>query len=87
MKSNEKYPALKSLLKIYNIMGYAIIVITVLVSIYLFTGVDDSPLANNRDVYNSMALTLLCGFFSTLLAFTSAEGIQLFMDIEKNTCK
>jgi len=80
MKSNEKYPALKIVSNIYRIVGYAIIVISIVAAIYFW----DEGIKGYQTSY-LIGMTLSVGLFGSLFAFTTAEGIQLFMDIEKNT--
>ena len=76
---NEKYPALKFEVKLYRILGWICLVITIFVTIILL---------GDAWTVKEIAIALvkfLAGLLGTLFIFTLGESIQLFIDIENNT--
>ncbi len=64
--------------KIYKILGWVCIAITIIVPIIMIVTTYSIKVVAAR-----LLITILAGLLTTLFCFTLAEGIQLFMDIEK----
>lgn len=82
----DKYPTLTLVTTIYKIMGYAVIVISVILAI-LFWILVSTQQGSNYVPYYIITISLTVGLFGSLIAFTIGKLIQLLMDIEKNTRK
>ena len=73
--TNERYPALTTISKVYRICAFIVIVASVIYFLFLWAMVE--PLL--------ALVSIPCAFLIVLGLFAASEGIKLFIDIEYNT--
>ncbi len=83
----KKYPALMIVYTIYKYLGYAVILICVLLAILLWNLANTHNSVHFVSYQKIITISLLVGLFGSLIAFTNAKVLLLLMDIEKNTRK
>lgn len=74
---SKKYPALKTVAWLYKIFALFCAVISVVM--FLFS------IISGGNTINSGTVALMVGGFICLTGFAAAEGIQVLIDIERNT--
>ena len=74
---SKRYPALKTIAWLYKIFALFCAVIGVIV--FLFS------IINGGSAINSGTVVLMAGGFVCLTGFAVAEGIQVLIDVERNT--
>jgi hypothetical protein len=82
--SNNRYPALKTIINVLNVFGWIIGIITVIITAISIYGILVLPNFEMASLIPVIVI-LIQGLFLTLILIATSEFLKVIVDIEENT--